>query len=462
MSKTAEKLVGDKSSGQPATITLRHMPTTQSPLFGQRVGRALGRVRGPLVLAVSGGVDSMVLLHVAAHARSARRRCTVATFDHGTGPHATRAVRLVRATARALGIDVVAGRARAVGASEAEWREMRWKFLRSVAARRGATIVTAHTRDDQVETVVMRLLRGASARGLAGLYAESPIVRPLLGVTHGDIERYAQTHAIEFVDDPTNSSREFLRNRVRHDLLPAIRALRPSFETEMLDLSMRAAWLRLEAERLSRRFLLAASAQCVEVETESLEGLTPEALALLWPAFVAPLGVPLDRRGVARAANFSLTSRSGQQAHCGGRVRLERTAGSILVRRGEVTPPATVELGPAVEFGVWRLRRVSQRAFKAHVEQTGSSWAAAVDSATQLRVRTWKPGDRVLASGQPAPRRLKRYFSERAIPVSERKSWPVVVGEEGVVWVPGICQAAGPAERPGHPLTYMICERRAG
>ncbi len=438
------------------------MPTTQSPVIGQRVGRALARVRGPIVLAVSGGIDSMVLLHLAAHARGVRRRCTVATFDHGTGPHATRAARLVRATARALGIDVVSGRAHAAGASEAEWREMRWSFLRSVAARRGATIVTAHTRDDQVETVVMRLLRGASARGLAGLYAASPIVRPLLRVTRRTVERCAKTHAIEYVDDPTNSSRKFLRNRVRHDLLPAIRALRPSFETEMLDLSMRAAWLRLEAERLSRRFLLAADAQCVEVETESLEGLTPEALALLWPAFVAPLGVPLDRRGVARAATFSLTARRGQQAHCGGRVRLERTAGSILVRRGDVTPPATVELGSAVEFGMWRLRRVSARAFRTYVARSGSSWAAAVADPARLLVRAWQPGDRVQASGQSSPRRLKRYFSERAIPVSERKSWPVVVGEHGVVWVPGICQAAVPAERLGHPLTYMICERRAG
>ena len=444
-------------------ITLRRMPTTQSPqLMAHSVGRTLSRVRGPILLAVSGGVDSMALLHLATRLRSVRRRCVVATFDHGTGPHATRAARLVRATARALEIDVVSGRARTVGSSEAEWRQMRWSFLRSVAERRDATIVTAHSRDDQIETVVMRLLRGASARGLAGLYAASPIVRPLLGVTRHAIERYARAHAVQFVDDPTNSSRDFLRNRVRLDLLPAIRVVMPSFEQEIVTLSKRAARVRRETERLAQRFLVASERDRIEVSAAALDGLAPVSLALLWPAFVAYLGVPLDRRGVIRASEFSERSHPGQRAQCGGGITLERTAETILVRRGESPAPATVELGLAVEFGVWRIRRVSARAFRMHVARSGSSWAAAVERPGSLRVRAWRPGDRVHASGQSAPRRVKRYFSELAIPVSERKSWPVVVGEQGVVWVPGVCLPPAPSEHVGHQLTYMICERRAG
>jgi tRNA(Ile)-lysidine synthase len=439
------------------------MPTTQSPrLLGQIVGRALARVRGPIVLAVSGGVDSMLLLHLAARSRGVRQRCTVATFDHNSGPHSSKAARLVRSTARALGIDVVSGRARATGRSEAEWREMRWSFLRSVAARRGATIVTAHTRDDQVETVVMRLLRGASARGLAGLYATSPIVRPLLGVSRRAIEHCAQAHAIARVDDPTNSSRAFLRNRVRHDLLPAIRAVRPSFERDILDLSKRAARLRRETERLARGYVVASDTHGVEVSALALDGLTPESLALLWPAFVSHVGVPLDRRAVARATDFSLRSRPGQQAQCGGGITLERTAETIRVRRAVASAPATVELGSAVEFGMWRFRRVSERAFRTHVAKSGSSWAAAVEQPAHLVVRAWQPGDRVWASGLRSPRRVKRYFSERAIPIGERKSWPVVCGENGVVWVPGIVEPVAANEKLGSALTYVVCERRAG
>ncbi len=430
-----------------------------------RAGRALERVRGPLVLAVSGGIDSMTLLHLASRHRGIKARCSVATFDHGTGPHATRAVRLVREIACSLGIPVVAGRAASAGTTEAEWREMRWTFLRSVAGRRGATIVTAHTRDDQVETVVMRILRGASARGLAALYADSPIVRPLLGVSRRSVERYARAHRLRCAEDPTNVARTFLRNRVRHDLLPALRAVRPEFEREMLALSRRAARLRRRTEQVAAQFIQASedahAAHRVELSPTSLAELTPQALALVWPAVVARLGVALDRRGVARATDFALYARPGQRAPCSHGVLLERTKHALIVTREKERPmPATMELGPAVEFGTWRLRRVSRTTFRSHIARTATVWGAAVDSAERCEVRTWRPGDRVRATGHAVARRLKRYFSERGIPASERGSWPVVVANGEVVWVPGVCQSEAATERSGRPLTYMVCERR--
>jgi tRNA(Ile)-lysidine synthetase-like protein len=238
--------------------------------------------------------------------------------------------------------------------------------------------------------------------------------------------------------------------------------VRPSFDEEILDLSTRAARVRRETERLASRYIVARDADAVDVSAPALVVLAPESLGLLWPAFVAHLRVPLDRRGVARATDFSLRSRPGQQAQCGGGITLERTATTIRVRRVPDSIPATVELGSAVEFGVWSLRRVSLRAFRTHVARSGSRWAAALRQPAHLLVRAWQPGDRVWANGLRSPRRVKRYFSERAIPVSERKSWPVVVSEGGIVWVPGICEAAASSEKLGPPLTYMICERRVG
>jgi tRNA(Ile)-lysidine synthase len=424
--------------------------------------RAIERVRGPLVLAVSGGLDSMTLLHLASRRRAIRTRCAVATFDHGTGPHAARAVRLVRATARKLGMPVVAGRAPSAGRSEAEWREMRWAFLRRTAAQRGATIVTAHTRDDQVETIVMRILRGASARGLAALYASSPIARPLLGVSRRSIERYARAHSLECAADPTNIARSFLRNRVRLDLLPAIRAVRPEFEREMLALARRAARLRLRTEQMAARLdQSSANSRRVELAPASLSTLSPVALALLWPAFAARLGVALDRRGVARATDFALTARPGQRAPCSDGVLLERTKHALIVTRNAASPaPATIQLSSAVEFGAWRLRRVSRSAFRSYITQTATTWGAAIDHAERCEVRTWQPGDRVQASGTAFPRRIKRYFSELGIPASERGSWPVVVANGEVVWVPGVCQSEAATERSASSLTYMVCERR--
>jgi len=302
--------------------------------------RALSRAPGPLVLAVSGGLDSMVLLHLAASIPAVKKRCCVATFDHATGPHATAAVRLVRSVARACGIGVVSGRAPRTVASEAAWREMRWRFLNDVARRRAAAVVTAHTRDDQIETVVMRVLRGASARGLAALYADGPIVRPLLSVGRRTLERYARRQGLSFVEDPSNSSPRYLRNRVRRDLLPALRAAQPHFEHDMLALARHAAELRRRiesaAQSLSRR-----TAEGVELDVKALAGFNWESISVLWPAFVAPLGVALDRRGVQRATEFALTSRTGKKAQCSGGIRLERRRESVVVTREQPHSSAT-------------------------------------------------------------------------------------------------------------------------
>src|SRR5438067_9394039 len=118
------------------------------------VRRVANRPGRHLVLAVSGGRDSMALLH--AFARVAPTSvAVVATFDHATGPEATKAAALVARVATGLGFPVVIGRAAAKGSSEAEWRDARREFLAHVAARTGSMITTAHTRDDQVETVLM-------------------------------------------------------------------------------------------------------------------------------------------------------------------------------------------------------------------------------------------------------------------------------------------------------------------
>src|SRR5512133_3715801 len=137
------------------------------------------RSNARVVLAVSGGVDSMVLLD-AASLVVPRERLIVATYDHGTGLSATRAAELVAARADAMGIECVTGRAEAPLTSEAAFRAARWRFLRGVATRAGGVVCTAHTDDDQIETVFMRILRGAGARGLSGLYARSDVARPLL------------------------------------------------------------------------------------------------------------------------------------------------------------------------------------------------------------------------------------------------------------------------------------------
>ena len=163
------------------SVTARATPQVLSSDPGRRIESAVRRAATGrrLVLAVSGGRDSMVLLHACARV-APRSVQVVATFDHGTGPAASRAATLVAQEGARLGFPVVLGHAATVGASESEWRDARHAFLGDVARRVGGDVTTAHTRDDQLETVVMRILRDSGARGIAGLYATSATVRPLL------------------------------------------------------------------------------------------------------------------------------------------------------------------------------------------------------------------------------------------------------------------------------------------
>lgn len=286
---------------------------------------------GPWLLAVSGGPDSMVLLDAAAavHPRSA---LVVATFDHGTGRAATAAAALVARRACELGIPAVVGRGSTQPtetATEAAWRAERWRFLRECAARTSAIIVTGHTRDDQVETVFMRALRGAGPRGLAALYASSRIQRPLLEVGRESVMSYARSRDITFVTDPSNADRRHLRNRVRHDLLPAIRFRRPDFEQELLALARIAAEWRARSEAVALTFpLMIQPSGNPAFARAPLAGFAPGELRTLWPALAARIGVVLDARGTERLASFTIDGETGQRIQLAGgtEVRMERDA----------------------------------------------------------------------------------------------------------------------------------------
>ena len=156
--------------------------------------RALPRAR--YLLAVSGGRDSMALLDAFTRFRS--DAVAAATFDHGTGPAAKKAANCSWSSrGRAVPFAVVSGRrSNAAGSGEAAWRAARWEFLTGWARELSAMVVTAHTRDDQLETVVMRVLRDprhTSPRGLAAMYARSAVARPLLDVARADVAAYADT-----------------------------------------------------------------------------------------------------------------------------------------------------------------------------------------------------------------------------------------------------------------------------
>lgn len=337
------------------------MPT-QSEALGS-VHRSLADFpAGRWLLAVSGGRDSMALLDAFASSRG-REVAGVASYDHGTGPAATQAVALVERTALGLQLPVMTGRAlgAALGGvsgeggfdaatSEAVWREARWRFLRGWAAELRATVVTAHTWDDQVETVVLRLLRGSGPRGLSAMRVfdgaresrvshrsgapNTAIARPFLTLTRAQVAAYATARGLSWVDDPSNASMSFARNRVRHEILPALERAQPGFAQWCWELSGRAAAWRAEVAAWVDAELtpLRVDADCVAVRADPLRVLDADGAAVVWPEVAIRAGLAMDRRGIARLADWAPRAAAGGEVQVsGGEVR--RTASTFVMRR---------------------------------------------------------------------------------------------------------------------------------
>ncbi len=300
--------------------------------------------RGRWLLAVSGGRDSMVLLHAMAERRG-RELAAVATFDHGTGSAARRAAALVEQTALARELPVVVGSAvpsptaadaaRGEANREARWREQRWTFLRGWAAELRATVVTAHTRDDQIETVLLRLLRGSGVRGLAGMRAPTEgerVERPLLTVPRTEVAAYAAAQRLEWIEDPSNASREFARNRARLDLLPALERVAPGFGEWCWALGERAASWRVGVAALVDELgVTRAGPDAVALDAKRVQGLGPAEWAVLWPELASRCGLAMDRRGIERASEWAPHAASGAEIQLAGGGRIGRTRGTFVV-----------------------------------------------------------------------------------------------------------------------------------
>jgi tRNA(Ile)-lysidine synthase len=306
----------------------------EAPQLEAVVGSALAGCPH-VVLAVSGGLDSMVLLTAASRLLPhARRNILVATFDHGTGKAAGRAAALVARQAFRSGFLCVAGRASTIGTKEEEWRRGRWAFLQQVAAKRDSCVVTAHNLDDQIETVFMRILRDAGPRGLAGLYAESEIIRPFLSISRATLAEYAERQRVPFVQDSSNSDRKHLRNRIRLDILPSIVKRNPGFPDELLSLARKSAEWRRSLEDLAGSVESEAEREGgLRISRSSLKGYDEDCLRVLWPALAARASVVMDRRGTHRAAEFTIKGATGGTIQLSGGVEIVMRRDHMLLRR---------------------------------------------------------------------------------------------------------------------------------
>ncbi len=438
-------------------------PASESHDLVTIVSRSLPQ-RGSAGLAVSGGMDSMCLLDAAAAAGRARGcELVVATFDHASGGHSSRAAAFVARAASHYQLPVVVGRAGAVARNESAWRDARWEFLRSVSDRVRGPVLTAHNRDDQIETVLMRALRGAGARGLAALRAPSAVHRPFLELSRATLRAHADARALEWVEDPSNRSLDHQRNRVRREILPALLQARPALEWELIELGERAAEWRSDLATLVDTFIEhgvrceAGGPKSLWVRLADLGGLSVDSLRVVWPELAARAGVTLDRRGTVRATELTLSGETGARVQLSG--GWELTRGREWIELHSTSPasnaaPASIRLVVPMTWGEWRFTATASG------EPGEDRWRVSLPRDAELRIRAWRPGDRlcIRRGNQLARRKVKYFLSDARISGHIRASWPVVLAGDEIVWIPGVRRSDAAAARSGGPVVTYVCD----
>jgi tRNA(Ile)-lysidine synthase len=237
-----------------------------------RAARAVLPARGSILVAVSGGGDSIALLHLLARSSIAKgSRITVAHLDHGLRPGSAADRRFVERVARDLGHPLLADRRpvprlrrRDESPEEAARRVRRQFLLESAAVAGAAHIALGHTLDDQAETILMRLARGAGSASLAAMseLGPGPFVRPLLGIERAELRAWLARRGIAFREDPSNRDERFDRNRVRRLVMPALaRALNPSAARHLVEAAGRLREDALCLDGLARDALERALSQ---------------------------------------------------------------------------------------------------------------------------------------------------------------------------------------------------------
>jgi tRNA(Ile)-lysidine synthase len=440
--------------------------------------------RATLVVGVSGGADSLCLLGTLLALRDsgaalAPGRVVVAHLDHGMrGMAGADDARWVATLSEALGVEAVVERVDVPALARAEHRSpedsarrARYAFLRRVARQVGADrICVGHTRDDQVETLLLHWLRGSGLAGLAGMAPlEGEVARPLLTLTRAETAGYCAARGWIPREDPTNADFAHLRNRVRHELLPLLERYNRGLRETLV---RNAAVLRDDARALDE---LAGALWSRAVTPAGTETLRLDAAALRE-------ALPALRRRVLRRAAIQLVGherapearhlrllerlldegRSGDQLDLPGELRASLEYGVLVLTRAAQGPalagdetvwslpvPGVLALR---ELG-WRLRAWIEEAPPEPPAGRAEVWRdlesgfrlpeliAYVDAevaGTALTVRTWRPGDRMRPLGMRGEKKLQDLFADAHVPRGWRHRLPLICAGAQLLWVAGL------------------------
>lgn len=423
---------------------------------------------GPVLAAVSGGADSMALLHLL---HRAGVPCGVAYFDHQTRQGASAEDgRFVASVAQALGLVFhlgganVASLAAARGESfEMAARRARYAFLMETARAHGYTaMATGHHGDDQAETVLLRLLRGSSPAGLAGIAPQraeggGAIIRPMLDLSREEITAWLRAEGIEWREDASNRDTDVLRNRVRHELLPLLaRDFNPGIAGALNRLGQLQRMDNALLESLEDTARSACESGPDRVDRAAFRAIDPALQFRCMARWVRQTGGEPDFDGVSRAVEFVLQGMSGNQ------IDLGRGAALYLGGDHAVFAPLAVAVegeelivpvpGEARGFGKYFQVRLLDSPPEVPMSAYCHDGRQVFDGAALagvITIRRWRAGDRIRPLGMAGSRKLKAVYNDLGLSAPDRARQMVVESGGRIIWIPGYAVAGAAAVTEG-------------
>ena len=415
--------------------------------------KPLVKPRDRLLLGLSGGVDSIVLLDVLARlAKRMRFELRALHVNHQLSDHAAAWARFCRAACRVRGVPcrVVKVEIARGDSTERAAREARYRALAAVA---GDFVLLAHNQDDQAETVLLQLLRGAGVKGLAAMpflrATAPPIVRPLLEVPRSEIERYAKSRRLQWIEDESNADTQYTRNWLRLELVPRIAERVPAYRATLSRAARHfgeAASLLDDLARLDAEDAVRTGA----FDVARLRSLTPARAKNVLRLMIAARGWAMPQAPrIEEALRQALAAKSDAAVRVNlGDCELRRHAGflHLLPRRNPDGDDNVITWHGERELALPGLRGVLVMA-----RSRGKGLSTQHMAADVVTVRVRQGGERL----QPAPdrprRTLKNLLQELGMPPWQRERLPLIFCGERLACVPGVGIDSRFQARPGEP-----------
>jgi len=419
-----------------------------------------------VAVGLSGGADSVALLRaLAERSKELGLVLHAAHLHHGLrGEEADGDLAFARGLAGDLGlpfhearVDTAAEAGQNGESIEEAARRLRYGWFRELMAS-GAVeaVATAHTRDDQAETVLAKFLRGAWTEGLGGIhpvvnFAEGRILRPLLAASRVEVEAYLNALGQGWREDSSNRHLTFTRNRIRHELLPMLEGWNPRLREHLAQMSELArdeeAWWQAELARVAPQLLLAgrpvrgggrASGEGLALDVTRLAALAPALQRRLLRYAAEKLGAAPDFPATEALRSMALGGRAGQKLQLAQGLCAERTPREL--RLGVVAGSASLggaeQAAPDYVVGI--PGEVEAPAFGLRLRIEVGPGAERPATAATATLRNWRPGDRVTLRHSSGPRKVKEVLERLRVTGSARAQWPVLEIAGRIAWMQGV------------------------